>query len=493
MPMELFDPNEGSAAVAAYGKATYHSFAFCESGSGGGGTSSKARSRRHSSRRKYVEDKVELDVDERVELYAATPTAAGTSSRGSSTRPRYKTPPQRKRSTQPPPSQPASDKPQRGRGATVSSFQWDDAGGDSSILASFPFHASSFKDNNDDVHDGDFLTGDDDENVYDYEINEDDLYKYTPKATKPPPPANNNRHLSAGAARHRYATDSDDVHAQQSCFDRPPSRQCHAFPIHLVDQSSDDEQQPLEPQQQARTTFKRRPPSRHKHLSRSQKQIADTFASSCDINEQSLEDTINRFRSRRNADSLMRLQSHDPMRDGFEAVDETVPLPFRIEVTTRDQASPPPYGKPKGGGNSCRRQRPQAPPPSAAYDEMRRTLQSRAEDPVVVKITAPERRRPVPARGVPQSSPFQWMKDDAASHPFFENTSVLSPDTNWIPTNLDGDVGPETNSSDGGTSARTDDLKLDDFNFSATPPAPPESASLRTSLGMDFLSLFAQS
>ncbi|KAH9126380.1 hypothetical protein AeMF1_003194 [Aphanomyces euteiches] len=451
MPIDLFETTEYSKA--------YDSFAFCDNKA-----DPSTRKQRASRQKSYVDERpintASTDnEDDRVELYSG-PRLSSTQSR----RRRHDSTSRKQSSNS------GGGEKRRSRRASQQN--------EDNILASFPFHSSSFKDNND-IDESSGL----DENVYDYEINEADLYKYT---TQPVPSKDNHvskrsqsRNLSAGACRSSSGHCEDPV-----VFDRPPSRQCHAFPIHLVDQSTNDNEQ----EWQQRKSFKRRPPSRHKHLSRSHQQIHETFRSSCEINERSLEDTIHRFRSRRNADT--RVQAHDPTRDGFEAVDETVPLPFRIEVTTQNEASPP-YEKPRAPP-SRRHNRNQPPPPSTAtFDEMRKTLQSRAEDPVVLKI-APERRRPQPRQGT--SSPFQWIKaTEPGLHPFFESTSGLSPHTNWIPSSLEGESGPETN-SDGVMSAGTDDLKLDDFNFSATPPAPGDSSSsLRTSLGVDFLSLFAPS
>ncbi|RHY04545.1 hypothetical protein DYB36_007052, partial [Aphanomyces astaci] len=286
----------------------------------------------------------------------------------------------------------------RHRYNSTSFSQWDDGGlaSDNSILASFPFHASSFhKDNNDDTTD-----------VYDYDINEIDLNKYvTPPPRQPIPTkssrANSNNHrgnLSAGSCRG----------SRTAIFDRPPSRQCHAFPTHLVDQVSDDDNDDFDhPPEKGRrpAPLKRRPPSRHKHLSASQKHIHDTFPGSCEINEQSVH--------------MRRIQSHDPTRDGFDPVDETVPLPFRIEVTTNNN----PRNNSNQSNASSHSRRYRAPsaaaPPSAAYDEMRRTLQSRAEDPVVVKVGGAVGDDMCLMLSVVYL-PSQWLKDEP--HPFFENT-----------------------------------------------------------------------
>ncbi|ETV75811.1 hypothetical protein H257_10177 [Aphanomyces astaci] len=475
MPVDIFDaPSEPS-----YAKHPSHSFAFCD-----GKASSSRKSSRQSRRQKQsfaVDTTVPssgLDFDDdRVELYTGPRPNA-------SIRQKAGVGGGQQQHHAPPRQQP------RHRYNSASFSQWDDGGvaSDNSILASFPFHASSFhKDNNDDTTD-----------VYDYDINEIDLNKYvTPPPRQPIPTkssrANSNNHrgnLSAGSCRgSRTAVDDDDI------FDRPPSRQCHAFPTHLVDQVSDDDNDDFDhPPEKGRrpAPLKRRPPSRHKHLSASQKHIHDTFPGSCEINEQSLEDTIHRFRTRRD---MRRIQSHDPTRDGFDPVDETVPMPFRIEVTTNN--NPRNNSNQSNASSHSRRYRTPsaAAPPSAAYDEMRRTLQSRAEDPVVVKTSALDRRHSsMLQRGGSIHGPPQWLKDEP--HPFFENT-LAAQLPEWLvatTSSAGGDGGPETN-SEGVNTATTDDLKLDDFNFSATttPPAPPESSSLRTSLGVDFLSLFAQS
>ncbi|ETW06931.1 hypothetical protein H310_03042 [Aphanomyces invadans] len=462
MPVDIFDaPSEPSYVKPS------HSFAF-----GDGKASSSRKSRRSRHKHKTEENASSstasgLDFDDdRVELYSgARPNA--------SSRPRQKINSDRGQLRQ-----------SRSRTNSSSFAHWDD--GDSvgatetSILASFPFHSSSFQPDNNDTPD-----------VYDYDINDADLTKYT----SPPhfsgqtrTRSNNHRgNLSAGSCRVSRAVDDDDI------YDRPPSRQCHAFPTHLVDQmqfddgGGDDGDHPPEEGRRSETLLKRRPPSRHKHLSASQKHIHDAFRGSCEINEQSLEDSIHRFRTRRE----MRRQSHDPTRDGFDPVDETVPLPFRIEVTTQNNGHATGGNQTQKAKSTSRRYRASAtttPIPSAAFDEMRRTLKSRAEDPVVVRI-APDRRSHLP-RGAEQT-PSQWLKDEP--HPFFENT-LAAQLPEWLAATslLQMDSGPETN-SDGIRSAGSDDLKLDDFNFSATPPAPPESSSLHTSLGVDFLSLFAQS
>ncbi|RHY83367.1 hypothetical protein DYB35_006545 [Aphanomyces astaci] len=330
MPVDIFDaPSEPS-----YAKHPSYSFAFCD------GKASSSRKSSRQSRRQKQSFAVDATVpssgldfdDDRVELYTGPRPNA-------SIRQKAGVGGGQQQHHAPPRQQP------RHRYNSTSFSQWDDGGlaSDNSILASFPFHASSFhKDNNDDTTD-----------VYDYDINEIDLNKYI--------------------------------------FDRPPSRQCHAFPTHLVDQVSDDDNDDFDhPPEKGRrpAPLKRRPPSRHKHLSASQKHIHDTFPGSY----------------------MRRIQSHDPTRDGFDPVDETVPLPFRIEVTTNNN----PRNNSNQSNASSHSRRHRAPsaaaPPSAAYDEMRRTLQSRAEDPVVVKVGG----------AVGDDMPSQWLKDEP--HPFFENT-----------------------------------------------------------------------
>ncbi|KDO28413.1 hypothetical protein SPRG_06650 [Saprolegnia parasitica CBS 223.65] len=246
--------------------------------------------------------------------------------------------------------------------ARARSFHWGDHGVSSAtnILASFPFHASSFQKDNNELCDLD--------NVYDYEIDATNgsQYKYVPKDSSS---SGNQRNLSAGSSRQTSPADDMD-----EAFDRPPSRQRHAFPTHLVDAKDVDDDDDDDERKVSRTTKRaHRPPSRHKPMAQE-----PVTPSSCEINEQSLQDTINRFRSRRSA----RRQSHDPRRDGFEAVDENVPLPFRIEVTNED-------GTRKSTPSSrARRGRPRQPPPAnvIAIDELRKTLQSRAEDPMIFKV-----------------------------------------------------------------------------------------------------------
>ncbi|RHZ08036.1 hypothetical protein DYB26_003590 [Aphanomyces astaci] len=293
MPVDIFDaPSEPS-----YAKHPSHSFAFCD------GKASSSRKSSRQSRRQKQSFAVDATVpssgldfdDDRVELYTGPRPNA-------SIRQKAGVGGGQQQHHAPPRQQP------RHRYNSTSFSQWDDGGlaSDNSILASFPFHASSFhKDNNDDTTD-----------VYDYDINEIDLNKYvTPPPRQPIPTkssrANSNNHrgnLSAGS--------------------------CH----------------------------------------------------------------------------MRRIQSHDPTRDGFDPVDETVPLPFRIEVTTNNN----PRNNSNQSNASSHSRRHRAPsaatPPSAAYDEMRRTLQSRAEDPVVVKVGG----------AVGDDMPSQWLKDEP--HPFFENT-----------------------------------------------------------------------
>ncbi|OQS05758.1 hypothetical protein THRCLA_20535 [Thraustotheca clavata] len=325
----------------------------------------------------------------------------------------------------------------------------------SNILASFPFHSSSFHKDNNDTCEMD--------NVYNYEIDQGNLnqYKYVPKESM-----SNQRNLSAGSSRETSPCDDND----EATFDRPPSRQRHAFPTHLVDHDFDDEDI-----ERKSIEFKpsKRPPSRHKPRSSGPTSgLQSNFASSCEINEQSLEDTINRFRSRRNADLLQ--QSHDPRRDGFEAVDENAPLPFRIEVTNED------WKTPQATRHRRSRSRPRQPSPATAAviatttDELRKSLQSRAEDPMIFKSTPDRRRR---GRATFSSS----AKEDALEG------NLYQPNAQWIPASLQVDAVPETNDPLV-MSGNATDLQLDDFNFTG-----PPDASLTTSLGKDFLSLFAQS
>ncbi|EQC32227.1 hypothetical protein SDRG_09978 [Saprolegnia diclina VS20] len=333
--------------------------------------------------------------------------------------------------------------------ARARSFHWGDHSSSSTnILASFPFHASSFQKDNNEMPDLD--------NVYDYEIDATSQYKYVPKEC-----ASNQRNLSAGSSRQTSPADDTD-----EAFDRPPSRQRHAFPTHLVDDNELDDEYEYKA-----TKRSHRPPSRHKPMAQD-----PVVPSSCEINEQSLEDTINRFRSRRSA---LR-QSHDPRRDGFEAVDENVPLPFRIEVTNED-------GKGKASSSSRpRRGRPRqaaqaviAVATTATTDELRKTLQSRAEDPMIFKTT-PDRRRQARS-SASQGTP--WTPKDEAFEP------VQHPSAQWIPRSMP-DAVPETDEAPAWRlrTENASDLQLDDFNFTG-----PPDVSLNTSLGKDFLSLFAQS
>ncbi|OQR94840.1 hypothetical protein ACHHYP_00899 [Achlya hypogyna] len=308
--------------------------------------------------------------------------------------------------------------------ARARSFHWGETSGGTNILASFPFHSSSFhKDNNDTARDLD--------NVYDYEIDAGKInqYHYVPKES-------NQRNASANSSR--QTSPGGDV---EEAFDRPPSRQRHAFPTHLVDHDLDDDDGA---RQSVAVKRAHRPPSRHKP------RTSDPASFSCEINEQSLEDTINRFRTRRGA---LR-QSHDPHRDGFEAVDETLPLPFRIEVTNEDGV----WKAPTATGPRHRRGRPRQQPSAAtpSTDELRKALQSRAEDPMILKST-PDRRRH--ARTSASHAP---AKDEPVAR-------LHHPSAQWIPVSLQVDARPETNDTPQKRAEIASDLQLDDFNFSAPP------------------------
>ncbi|TMW65612.1 hypothetical protein Poli38472_008254 [Pythium oligandrum] len=148
---------------------------------------------------------------------------------------------------------------------------------------------------------------------------------------------------------------------------RPPSRQRHAFPTHLLDnrdflspkhdskinvtpwhhEDEDEEEQareePAKTQSVATTsnsTRQERPPSRYmtkkttiqrvnSHSSTSSSQSGGAHSPDSADGEPS-----GRLPSRRGGAASWNQAHHDPKTDGFAEVDESVPPPFRIEITT---------------------------------------------------------------------------------------------------------------------------------------------------------------
>lgn len=167
------------------------------------------------------------------------------------------------------------------------------------------------------------------------------------------------------AARASLASSSTPTPAQ---FDRPPSRQSHAFPTHLIDTNAFASQPPARTDSTSRgsnrskrdrtvhsanagvppdATTTERPPSRY--MTKVKRNAAAfssgpskatrsprTSASSLGAPASDAQSMATRQLSRRCVDSVCSLNqvNHDPKTDGFADVDESVPPPFRIEITT---------------------------------------------------------------------------------------------------------------------------------------------------------------
>lgn len=141
-------------------------------------------------------------------------------------------------------------------------------------------------------------------------------------------------------------------------IDRPPSRQRHAFPTHLVDTNGflaspspsgtstsrpNNNRASREKEVHSATasvptdgTLTERPPSRY--MTKAKRSAAALARNSSPTTQSASPDdpASTRLPSRRCLDSVYSLNqvNHDPKTDGFADVDESVPPPFRIEITT---------------------------------------------------------------------------------------------------------------------------------------------------------------
>ncbi|KAF1332946.1 hypothetical protein FI667_g3243, partial [Globisporangium splendens] len=161
---------------------------------------------------------------------------------------------------------------------------------------------------------------------------------------------------------HRAALDSA-VGSPPAPFDRPPSRQRHAFPTHLIDNNGFLAPTPGNASNNTRLAREKsvhsagatspsvdtteRPPSRYMTKAKRCPAGASSSGESAALHDaspiaRSGSDSrdSSRLLSRRCVESVYSLNqvSHDPKTDGFADVDESVPPPFRIEITTN--ASP---------------------------------------------------------------------------------------------------------------------------------------------------------
>ncbi|KAL7691689.1 hypothetical protein Plhal304r1_c008g0031061 [Plasmopara halstedii] len=131
--------------------------------------------------------------------------------------------------------------------------------------------------------------------------------------------------------------------ASKEIMNRPPSRQRHAFPTHLIDTNAFDAPETTERSRRSSGSCSRglsrgsskdpfsifetidRPPSRY--MVKAKRSNPQTQTQECDgVSRRGLVDKIALFSTNQ--------AHHDPKLDGFADVDESVPPPFRIEVTT---------------------------------------------------------------------------------------------------------------------------------------------------------------
>lgn len=188
------------------------------------------------------------------------------------------------------------------------------------------------------------------------------------------------RNLSAGATKKYDYDDDDGINAKTTSpylppppaiVDRPPSRQRHAFPTHLSDTSgmasrvSRDKpasahrtlgpNKAVVPNVSPTVSISERPPSRY--MTKGRRKSSNHLAQNIDMQSKTAPAFLSLFHdpavdciapeaaghgpSRRSLenDCYRNQAHHDPKTDGFADVDESVPPPFRIEITTDSAAS----------------------------------------------------------------------------------------------------------------------------------------------------------
>lgn len=294
----------------------------------------------------------------------------------------------------------------------------------------------------------------------------------TASASKRLSPRRADRTLSAGVNANARSTSSNDVGS------RPPSRQRHAFPTHLIDTNAFDATPSTARSRRHSKTFctglgsetPDRPPSRYLVKAKRPTQDASGWA-------------------RRVAFPSSNQAHHDPKTDGFADVDEKLPPPFQIQVTT---------ASPMAGKDGRDRRAPlrrlqwldqDAQLYNAHLFETVITLASpRLAVPVTMedevedeeRLQGPSLERVAQARQWSRPSDRPSSRLDAMDPQVaIEQTPLyLADDCMTVPARA------------------LTDLHLDDYSAlhdeALALHVPVPTARLRTSLGMDFLSLFAQ-
>ncbi|GLD92193.1 hypothetical protein PINS_up000726 [Pythium insidiosum] len=381
---------------------------------------------------------------------------------------------------------------------------------------------------------------------------------------------------------HRFPADleqfvGDPEESEEPCtrgptqFDRPPSRQRHAFPTNLLDprefmspkQHTDaaisitpwhvDDEDDTSPNSVEETQTKSktdeateapyasaRPPSRY--MTKAKRPSAHSAPSNPPAIEQSpVGEPGGRLPSRRGLGSWNQTH-HDPKMDGFADVDESVPPPFRIEITTgsyhsqyipaaksrvldddRDDAhvSGPQRRWSSFGNMSQLRQQMQdigAPsfvsprPTIEAASRVSHPIErnspwlSSVDEPAVQSNPADSSPRTASGRE-PRTPPVEYNNNNnnQSTHQWFHAPPQASCTSRFEDMDAETAIAntPLFESDDLMAITQLSDLRLDDFLADATMPITNSAtlgqpkplstgSTLKTSLGQDFLSLFAQ-
>ncbi|DBA05316.1 TPA: hypothetical protein N0F65_007478 [Lagenidium giganteum] len=158
------------------------------------------------------------------------------------------------------------------------------------------------------------------------------------------------RHRNLSTRRYHDGDDGEDAEVNAlsnlplppSFVDRPPSRQRHAFPTHLIDEDDPLPGMVVGPFQLQRSnnvspTLDERPPSRYMTKAKRAAASGSNSRPAKDDTPEQQGAVDGRLPSRRGLDGIhgsWNQAHHDPRTDGFAEVDESIPPPFRIEITT---------------------------------------------------------------------------------------------------------------------------------------------------------------
>lgn len=228
-------------------------------------------------------------------------------------------------------------------------------------------------------------------------------------------PSRSRQYRETSAGPNKSAVLSSMRHA-----DRPPSRQRHAFPTHLIDAdafcstfsgepATECEEVGADEQEQLTSAKNGRPPSRYMTKSNRRGQGSASATRTPASTGGDEKGTATRQPSRRlsiDYGSFSCNQTHhDPKTDGFADVDESIPPPFRIEVTTDSAAS---------GSSLC------VPPNESSGDGMtrpppRRTSSFNSRQQTAQTMTEVDRRRAPKKRHSKHSFKYAALIDFARS------------------------------------------------------------------------------